>query len=560
MPKLSRVAPKLLGTVRNKRHATDEDHGEPLAKRQRTPVPAKAQREEDINAEPASSDDELRPPPPRPSRPAQLKTPAAKLPTPNPSDELNLPQRKTTRKEPGKQASPETFANVNQTTKSKRGVSDDKENTSAAAPPSSNASAQDDAFGFGMGYASQQSNKSSQTKKTTFGKKAVDNFHVMPGKKAIKKPAIRVPSGNKTKGMIARQEKTALPEEEDDSDVSTYSISAIEDIVGAPKPVDPELRTVDKRLKKSNGGSNFVTPVSEAELEALLDDTLADKELKRISRRLKPTVLHDQLGDWLQDKTPQSSQPASSAPQEDLDDLKYYLEELPEEEQEGFSCPLCRAPVEPDDYWSYWKGKNRTVKHQNAFCRIHRTKSAREEYRSEGYPDIDWTALPQRIRKHRMTLFKILTNELSSPYRAAYEPIALTGKAAAVPTRRKDLPEHIQNELDSYALDDQSTFPGYYGPHGRRVITESVMKLLKNEIKNCSDAVVQGSGPATFVQAVLVPETAILLIMEDCRVDREEAEEVRERTYEVGMLLHEEIEDRVEVAEGSEEENEYGGG
>jgi hypothetical protein len=70
---------------------------------------------------------------------------------------------------------------------------------------------------------------------------------------------------------------------------------------------------------------------------------------------------------------------------------------------------------------------------------------------------------------------------------------------------------------------------------------------------------VQGSGPATFVQAVLVPETAILLIMEDCRVDREEAEEIREKTYDIGMLLNEEIEDTVEVHEQSDDENEYGG-
>jgi hypothetical protein len=85
------------------------------------------------------------------------------------------------------------------------------------------------------------------------------------------------------------------------------------------------------------------------------------------------------------------------------------------------------------------------------------------------------------------------------------------------------------------------------------------MKVLKNEIKNCSDSVVQGSGPATFVQAVLVPEAAIMLIMEDCGVDRIEAEEIRDKTYEIGMLLNEEIEDMVETYEHSDDENEYGG-
>jgi hypothetical protein len=50
-----------------------------------------------------------------------------------------------------------------------------------------------------------------------------------------------------------------------------------------------------------------------------------------------------------------------------------------------------------------------------------------------------------------------------------------------------------------------------------------------------------------------------MLIMEDCLVDREEAEETREKTYELGMLLNEEIEDHLEAHELSDDENEYGG-
>jgi hypothetical protein len=47
--------------------------------------------------------------------------------------------------------------------------------------------------------------------------------------------------------------------------------------------------------------------------------------------------------------------------------------------------------------------------------------------------------------------------------------------------------------------------------------------------------------------------------MEDCRVDREEAEEIREKTYDMGMLLNEEIEDQVEANYPSDDENEYCG-
>jgi hypothetical protein len=559
MPALGRETKKLLRHVGGKKHARDEDHEEPVAKRRQSPILQKAQTEQDIHAEPASSDDEIREPPPRPSRPSELKIPASNGPKSNPTNGLNLPQRKSDRKQAGKQASPTKFAVESQAAKPRAGVGDDKENTSAATPMSSNTSGQDDIFGFGMAHASQHSDKSTKAKKT-FAKPKSMNIHSQPPSKKPARQAIRVPGPSGKKGENARKDKVTPTEEDDESDVSMLSPEGLEDLLGSDKSQDPDLRTVDKKKRsKKKAQSSTSATMDDEELEAFLVDAPEDKELKRASRRSKPRILHDQLGDWMQDKVPGSSQPPSSAPQEDLDDLKVYLKQLPEEEEEGSTCPICRALVSQEDYWDYWKGKEKTVKNQNVFCRVHRTKSAWEDYRSEGYPDITWNTLPQRIQKHRMDLFKILNNERPSGYRDRYEPIALTGKAAAVPSRRKDLPEHVQEELESYAIDDQSTYPGYYGPHGRRIITETVMKVLKNEIKNCSDAVVQGSGPATFVQAVLVPETAILLIMEDCRVDREEAEEIREKTYDIGMLLNEEIEDQVEVRDISDDENEYGG-
>lgn len=542
MPLLSRHAGKLLETVGNKRHASDEDHEQPIAKRMRSPSQRVSQNEEDIYAEPASSgEEELRKPQPRPSRPSK--------PTIAATDDLTVPQTKSARKESDTRVTSSGTARTRQVEKGKKRLDHDKENTSIVAPPSSSKSTQDEPFEFGMEHASQRSNKSTRAK--TFGtKKKTGNIHAVqqPLKKSTKTPNIRVPRSVRGSKKQASEDNSVL---DDDGSVSDVSMKSLES-------KDAELRTVVKKPQKEILINNDTT-LNHEELGDLLQNTPEDGDLKRTWRRPKPTVLHDQLGDWLQDRVPGLSQPVSSAPQEDYGVLKEYLEQLPEEEKEGTTCPICRAPVKEDEYWDYWKGQEKTVKNQNKFCRAHKTKSAWEEYRSEGYPDITWNALPQRIKKRRMDLFKILSNDRPSIYRDRYEPIALTGKAAAVPSRRKDLPEYVQQELESYALDDQSTYPGYYGPHGRRLITETVMKVLKNEIKNCSDSVVQGSGPATFVQAVLVPEAAIMLIMEDCGVDRTEAEEIREKTYELGMLLNEEIEDKVETYEHSDDENEYGG-
>jgi hypothetical protein len=546
---LSKQARPLLKTVNGKRHANDDDHEEPAAKRRPSPAAPKVQDEQDIYAEPASSDDDLRTPPPNSKKAATITTSSTI------TDELTVPQKKSVRESGSTHETSKGPAKTNGAGKLKKGQQGDKENTAKAIPPPSSASTQGDPFQFGLEHASQRSNKS--TKAKTFGSKTKTvNIHVrQDGNKGRKRPAIKVPGNN---NKTTAKAKAPIDDESELSDISMMDVDELKKTLGSEPSRDLELREkVTKKRSKRNLEPTTST-LADDELDGILKSTPEDADLRRTSRRSKPTVLYDQLDEWIKGRVPNSSQPDSSAPSADLDNLKNYLEQLPEEEQEGFTCPICRAPVENEYYWDYWKGKDKTVKNQNTFCRAHRTKSAWDEYRSEGYPDIIWAALPQRIRKHRMELFKVLNNDRPSGYRDRYEPIALTGKAAAVPSRRKDLPEHVLQELESYAMDDQSTYPGYYGPHGRRVITETVMKVLKNEIKNCSDAVVQGSGPATFVQAVLVPETAILLIMEDCRVDRQEAEEIREKTYDVGMLLNEEIEDSVEVHEQSDDENEYG--
>ena len=286
-----------------------------------------------------------------------------------------------------------------------------------------------------------------------------------------------------------------------------------------------------------------------------------DVELtKLLDERAKAPRLIHQLGDWVQGQASSHSQSTSSAPEESLHNIDEYIEQLPQFVDEDALCGLCKEAVDVKDSWTFWKGKTKSVKNQTAFCNMHKRKSAQVEYEKEAYPTIDWTKLPKRIRKHRTALLEVFNNDRPSDHRERYEPLALTGKAAAVPTKRKDLPESIQEELESYALDDQFTYPGYYGPRGRRLITENVMKVLKNEIKNCNDAVVQGSGPAAFIQAVIVPETAILLIMEDCQVGREEAEAIREKTYEMGVLLNEEIEDQIEAQLSNDDDdvgNEY---
>jgi hypothetical protein len=440
-------------------------------------------------------------------------------------------------------------------------------------------SQEDNPWGFGVAHLPVQASKKRKTTPRA-RTKPITNLHTAATKGGVKKQY----------GKAAQRKDmrvTGLPGSESDSDLLDAEIltgAAFEEALKSDglAVANPKLSKCDYNKKSRTAPENkelAKPPLTDKHLrncdikkkgqtqqrdEELAKPPLIDRELEESdneetlnTKRKAP----DPLDQWKQDQALVSSQPEADTPEAGFEDFHAYFDKLPQEVVEGSICPICKAPIEREDYWEFWTGKDdeRTYKNQSIFCLQHRTKSAEDEYKRKRYPAIDWSALPQRIKKHRMELFRILKNDQLSEYRDRYEPIARTGKAAAVPSRRKDLPEEVQEKLESYALDDKSTYPGYYGPHGRRVMTECVMRLLKNEIKQCSDPVVQGSGPATFVQAVLVPEMAILLISEDCQVDKAKAEEIREKTYEMGLLLNLEIEDDVEAHDRSDDENEYGG-
>ncbi|CAE7202400.1 hypothetical protein P3342_010848 [Pyrenophora teres f. teres] len=527
MAGLTRRAPRLLKSINGKPHVRDEDHEEPLPKR-RAIESRSPEKEEDIHAEPISSDEELPKPPPR----KELKPIPAPEAKAKEDKELGTPPKRSAKK--GAIRAPARGAYHT-------GQAHKKDENMENASIFSAGSAGDGPIRWGMEHVSQ---KNSNNKKG-YGSKT-KNIHAPPPPRKFGKPAPKSAAPTKLS-----QEKGIFPDSDDDDDISMLGEEKNEEEMdelrkeaGIWEPVeDPELLPVPSKKKRTRAGA------SKSESIFSNDDELEDGE--------KPAGFFTQLSTWKTNLEPDSSQPESSVPQGNLDEVHNYIDRLPQIE-EGSQCNLCNQPVEQEDYWDFWKGKDKTVKNKSAFCHAHKKKSAQEEYTQQGYPDIDWKALPRRIRRHKATLTKLLGKASSSIHRDRYEPLALTGKAAAVPSRRTDLPQSAQDTLDSFALDERAAYPGYYGPHGRRVITEHVMETLKSELKRSKDRVVQASGIAAFVQAVMVPEVAILLIMEDCKVDKQAAEGIREKTYDMGLLLNEEIEDEIErVEEDSEEENEY---
>lgn len=63
-----------------------------------------------------------------------------------------------------------------------------------------------------------------------------------------------------------------------------------------------------------------------------------------------------------------------------------------------------------------------------------------------------------------------------------------------------------------------------------------------------SDKLISAGGVAGFVQAVLAPELAVMLVKDDMKVDEEQARTILKESSEVGNLLNEEEDETIKDA------------
>jgi hypothetical protein len=237
-------------------------------------------------------------------------------------------------------------------------------------------------------------------------------------------------------------------------------------------------------------------------------------------------------------------------------DLEVDVEALPIENRDAI-CDLCHAPVDPSQSAAFYEERKRTVRNQTLFCMEHRRTTAQAEYQALGLPTVDWEGLPEKIRRFRPQLLKLLRNDtdIESEYRRKHAAKLLSGKAAALPSKRKDKNTEELEQEKFATVDDADESTGFYGPRGKRIMMEVVGAELVDKIgeAQASDPVVGRSGFAAFLQAVLVPELTILLAMEDLGgVSEGVAKDKIAKSGELGALLHEDVDD--EVAMGSDEE------
>ncbi len=71
---------------------------------------------------------------------------------------------------------------------------------------------------------------------------------------------------------------------------------------------------------------------------------------------------------------------------------------------------------------------------------------------------------------------------------------------------------------------------------------DNIMSRFASKLRRlaASDKLISSAGVSRYVQAVLVPELAVLLVMDDMKIDEEKAREVLRDSVEIGNLLNEE--------------------
>ncbi|OQN95588.1 hypothetical protein B0A48_18293 [Cryoendolithus antarcticus] len=201
-------------------------------------------------------------------------------------------------------------------------------------------------------------------------------------------------------------------------------------------------------------------------------------------------------------------------------------------------CKICQVQVplliqqEFED--RYTEGEGMTYKVQQWFCKYHRRAKAREMWEARGYPDIQWSRLDTRLKRHHKHLNAVISGRTRSVYRDRLQQQVDAGTSKTA-----------LSLVNADTNGEPALAPGYYGPRGEKVCMEHVSSHFGDALRTLKDPLVAASGVkggvSGFVQGVLVPELIVQLVIEDLGVLAEQARSVLAESVELGELLSEEV-------------------
>lgn len=237
----------------------------------------------------------------------------------------------------------------------------------------------------------------------------------------------------------------------------------------------------------------------------------------------------------LTDNSPLSSPPPTSSPHEpELEsDALADAEPVLQHGVLMLPCPLCHGLVPKALLESFNSGRTLRWSDKVAFCQRHKEQEAETQRSAKRYPTIDWSTMSERMTKHNSRIEAILERREHSYYRDLVDENVASGQ-------NRNAFCAVEGSGQAHAV------PGYYGSKGAQVMQEHILETFSTRIRRLAstDKAIPRTGPAGYVQTVLAPELAVLLVMEDfAGIDAEKARAIIVGSNEVGHLLTDADED-----------------
>lgn len=522
MSMLRRNARPLLTTVNRKRHATEDDHEESERPRRKSP---KVNIEQDSYRPPDSSSDAEESSVvdvPVVSSAGNAAASSATSLDPEPDTSIAKPSRRPV----PRQSSRSTYGKGKPMT------------ATAAASPASGAAndSDDDMFGEMGGHSKHASRGSSYSKRAKTA-----NVNLRLGQKQGKVDK-RNPIGNKASNSTFKSPaqlvdkpltpststgfvlpKQAEPHKQSSkaTDKSVSSFKAIPDLPTATE----NRRAPTTRSLRSNANQAHENGSEHSKFKQIAG--LGDNDTSNFKKSAEELGFRLNLAD-VQDPVVHPSQLDPDKPEADIDEA---LEDIQDEENK-IVCPYCHDTISDAELIRRLRSsKHMNMSKQATFCRSHRRAEGLREWKERGYPDIEWDQLPRRVAKLSDHATWLIHNERNSIYRDRLAEKISSGSY-------RSMLQALNNDASSM----NSFIPGYYGGKGAKIIANQLMSTFSEEIRKRAgqDKVIGAAGAGGFVQAVLVPEIAVNLIMDDLAVGEDEAGVIVEESADLGDLLFEE--------------------
>ncbi|KAL3478780.1 RTC4-like domain-containing protein [Aspergillus californicus] len=219
------------------------------------------------------------------------------------------------------------------------------------------------------------------------------------------------------------------------------------------------------------------------------------------------------------------------------DELDSPLSSPPSERE--YLCPMCGECVEPGLLLVFEAQPRQRIRDKQKFCDSHRKSAAEDEWKTRGYPTIEWDKFDQRIESHFKDLEKFLDPEYPSYYRNLLDTLLKSGNV-----------KNLKLSLSGDAVETISC--GYYGTRGSGKMLQSIMAKFASKLRHLAieDRIVKWASVVGYSQAVLVPELAIRLIKEDLSIDDDDsARSIMRESIMLGEKLNFALNDHIPITD-----------